>query len=233
MRFNSRRSPEFTPLSSEWIVKWENFFRINGRGEPKNFSRRLRPSFSSLAKSEFYFEPLMPGDAPGLPSRDLISAIFGRVWSVPKLIGELHDRKPELANFLPAYDEHIPGLTDWLQKTGNINGISKQFEPEDIVAIAQDPPLPFFVLYEAMVSHEGKRLGPLGSIIVAETMVGAMEQYPLQVGKLTFDPQRRLKDQFEPLARLGVKDATFNAIPEMETFEDLLAFMQSKGLLDN
>ena len=84
-----------------------------------------------------------------------------------------------------------------------------------------------------MVSHEGKRLGPLGSIIVAETMVGAMVQYPLQVGKLTFDPQRRLKEQFEPLEKLGVKDAAFNAIPEMETFEDLLVFMQSKGLLDN
>ena len=238
MRFNSRRSPEFTPLSSEWIVKWENFFRINGRGEPKNFSRRLRPSFSSLAKSEFYFAPLMPvvdgdGDAPGLPSRDLISAIFGRVWSVPKLIDALREKKPALADFLPTYDKFFPGLTAWLEDTGNPDGISEQFEPEDIVAIAQDPPLPFFVLYEAMVSHDGKRLGPLGSIIVAETMVGAMEQYPLQVGKLTFDPQRRLKEQFGPLERLGVKDVTFNAIPEMETFEDLLVFMQSKGLLDN
>ena len=123
MRFSSRRSPEFTPLSSEWIVKWENFFRINGRGEPKNFSRRLRPSFSSLAKSEFYFAPLMPvvdgdGDAPGLPSRDLISAIFGRVWSVPKLIDALRAKKPALADFLPTYNELVPGLTAWLEETG-------------------------------------------------------------------------------------------------------------------
>jgi hypothetical protein len=238
MRFNSRRSPGFTPLSSDWIVKWENFFRINGKGAPTNFSRPLRPSFSSLARSEFYFAPLMPavngdGDAPGLPSRDLISAIFGRVWSVPKLIGELHDRKPELANFLPAYDEHIPGLTDWLQKTGNPNGISEQLEPEDIVAIAQDPPLPFFVLYEAMVSHEGERLGPLGSIIIAETMVGAMEQYPLKIAKCTYDPLVHLKDQAEPLKRLGVNAEALKAMPEIENFEDLLTFMQSKGLLDH
>jgi hypothetical protein len=233
MNINSRRSPDFTPLSEEWTVKWENFFQINGSGPPKNLSRRLRPNFSSLARSEFFFGPLSKEDAPGLPNRDLISAMFGRVWSVPKLIDELRNRKPELAPFLPAYDGLDPGLTTWLEATGRADGISEQLEPGDVAAIVQDPPLPFFVLYEAHASHNGERLGVLGSIIIAETMVGAMVKYPLQVSKWMYDPLLHLKEQFEPFERLGVGATALNNMPEVETFEDLLTFMESRGLLDH
>jgi hypothetical protein len=233
MIINSRRSPDFTPLSEEWIVKWQNFFQINGSGRPKNLSRRLRPNFSSLARSEFFFGPLSNEDVPGLPNRDLVSAMFGRVWSVPKLIDELRNKKPELAQFLPAYDGLVPGLTTWLKTTGRADGISEQLEPEDVAAIAQDPPLPFFTLYEAHASHNGERLGVLGSIIIAETMVGAMVKYPLQVSKWQYDPLLHLKEQFEPFERLGVGSAALNNMPEVETFEDLLTFMESRGLLDH
>jgi hypothetical protein len=233
MIINSRRSPDFTPLSEDWIVKWQNFFQINGSGRPKNLSRRLRPNFSSLARSEFFFGPLSNEDVPGLPNRDLVSAMFGRVWSVPKLIDELRNKKPELAQFLPAYDGLVPGLTTWLKTTGRADGISEQLEPEDVAAIAQDPPLPFFTLYEAHASHNGERLGVLGSIIIAETMVGAMVKYPLQVSKWQYDPLLHLKEQFEPFERLGVGSAALNNMPEVETFEDLLTFMESRGLLDH
>jgi hypothetical protein len=232
MVINSRRSPGFTPLSEEWTVKWQNFFQINGTGAPKNLSRRLRPNFSSLARSEFFFGPLNEEDGPGLPNRDLVSAMFGRVWSVPKLIDELRNKKPELAQFLPAYDGLVPGLTTWLKTTGRSDGISEQLEPEDVAAIAQDPPLPFFALYEAHASHNGERLGVLGSIIIAETMVGAMVKYPLQVSKWQYDPLLHLKEQFEPFERLGVAGTALNNMPEVETFEDLLTFMESRGLLD-
>jgi heme peroxidase len=231
MNINSQRSPDFTPLSEEWTVKWENFFRINGSGPPKNLSRRLRPNFSSLAKSEFFFGPLSKEDGPGLPNRDLVSAMFGRVWSVPKLIDELR-KKPELALFLPAYDGLVPGLTAWLEATGRPDGISEQFEPGDVAAIAQDPPLPFFVLYEAHASHNGECLGVLGSIIIAETMAGAMLKYPLRVSQWTYDPLKQLKEQFEPFERLGVGAKALSNVPEVETFEDLLTFMESRGLLD-
>jgi hypothetical protein len=49
---------------------------------------------------------------------------------------------------------------------------------EDIETISNDPPLPFFVLFEAMQQPqaEGLHLGPLGSIIVAEVVFGAIER---------------------------------------------------------
>src|SRR5439155_22619629 len=142
-------------------------------------------------------------------------AIFGRVWSVPKLIDVLGAKMPEIAIFLQAYAGLIGGLTAWLEATGLPVGISEQLEPADVAAIAQDPPLPFFVLFEAHVSHDGERLGPLGSIIIAETMAGAMGQCPLIVAKATFDPLRQLKEQFGLLGMLGVSDAALSKMPEI------------------
>lgn len=240
MHFNSRRSPGFVPLTEEWIVNWKLFFKVNG-ADPVNRSRRLRPNFSSLAKSGFYFAPLMPnpdgtGDAAGLPGRDLVSSIYARVWSVPKLIGKLRARSvekgTELANFLHAYDEHVPGLTEWLKKTADPGGISEQFTAEDITAIVEDPPMPFFVLYEAEAKHDGVHLGPLGSIIIAETIVGALRKFPLMVGNSAFNPLREFKQQFEQLQRMGAPAAAISKIPEIESFDDLLMFMQSQGILE-
>jgi hypothetical protein len=240
MRFNSRRSPGFVPLTEDWIVNWEHFFKINGQ-EPVNHSRRLRPHFSSLAKSGFYFAPLMPntngtGDAAGLPNRDLVSSIYARVWSVPKLVDKLRARSvekgTELSNFLPAYDEHIAGLTEWLKKTADSSGISEQFTAADIAAIVEDPPMPFFVLYEAEAKHDGVRLGPLGSIIIAETIVGAMQKFPLMVANASFEPLREFKEQIEQLQRLGAPMEAISKIPEIESFDDLLVFMKSNGILE-
>lgn len=232
MQFSSRRSPQFVPLTKEWIIKWERFFEINGQ-KPANLSRRLRPDFSSLARSEFYFPSLTSDDGAGLPNRDLVSAIYARIWSVPKLIDALRAKKPELANFLPTYGgDYVAKLTSWLKETADPNGVSEQFEAGDIDAIVEDPPLPFFVLFEAEVKHDGLRLGPLGSIIIAEAIVGAMAKSPLGGGPFMLNPMRLLKDQASDLQKLGVDEQALAGISEMQSFEDLLVFMNTNGLLD-
>jgi hypothetical protein len=235
MQFNSRRSPGFVPLTEQWIIKWERFFEIS-RQTPPNYSRRLGPSFSPIVRSEFFFPPLNPnvdgnGDAAGLPNRDLVSAVYARIWSVPKLIDALRAKSPELSNFLPAYDEHVSRLKNWLELTADPNGISEQFDPDDVSALVADPPLPFFILFEAALKHAGQRLGPLGSIIVAETIIAAMESNPLRVEKLAFYPQRQIKEQSELLKRLGITDTALSKMPEIESMEELLMFMQSEGIL--
>ncbi|MBR0797921.1 hypothetical protein JQ615_21260 [Bradyrhizobium jicamae] len=233
MQFSSRRSPQFVPLTTEWIVKWDRFFELNGK-QPANLSRRLRPDFSALPRSEFYFAPLLPDDdGPGLPNRDLVSAIYARLWSVPKLIDALRARNSELANFLAPYSrEYAARLTSWLAETADPSGVSEQFEAGDIPAIVDDPPLPFFVLFEASVKHDGLRLGPLGSIIIAEAIVGAMVNSPLGRGPFVLDPMRQLKEQSGELKKLGVDEKALSTISEMESFEDLLVFMNANGLLN-
>ena len=55
---------------------------------------------------------------------------------------------------------------------------------EDIETLANDPPLPFFILFEAMQQphSEGMHLGPLGSIIVSEVIFGALASDELPAG---------------------------------------------------
>jgi hypothetical protein len=172
------------------------------------------------------------GDAAGLPNRDFVSAVYAKIWSVPKLIDALRARSPELSHFLPGYGEYISPLKNWLEATANPTSLSEQFEPDDVSALAEDPPLPFFVLFEAAAKHGGQRLGPLGSIIVAETMIAAMESYPLRVEKLVFDPRLPFKEQDELFRQLGITDP-LSKMPEIENMDDLLTFMQSEGLLED
>jgi hypothetical protein len=144
----------------------------------------------------------------------------------------LRARKPELANFLPSYGgDYVAKLTAWLDETADPTGVSEQFEAGDIEAIVDDPPLPFFVLFEADVKHDGLRLGPLASIIVAEAIVGAMMRSPLGGGPFVLNPMQMLKDQTADLKKLGVDAEALAGISEMESFEDLLVFMKTKGLL--
>jgi hypothetical protein len=53
---------------------------------------------------------------------------------------------------------------------------------EDIETLSNDPPLPFFILFEAMQQTEGLQLGLLGSIIVSETIFGALASDPQSAG---------------------------------------------------
>jgi hypothetical protein len=234
LHLSSRRSPAFVPLTEDWIIKWDRFFEIST--QRPNFSRLLRPNFSAIARSEFFFAPLISnvggdGDAAGLPNRDLVSAIYARVWSVPKLIDALR-AKPEIPNFLPAYDEYLIPLTNWLNSTANPDGISEQFEPQDVSELAEDPPLPFFVLYEAFHKQAGLRLGPLGSIIVAETIQAAMKSFPLKVDNQEFVPLRTFKEQTGLLRAIGISDDALSKLPDIENLEDLLMFMQAQGILE-
>ena len=45
---------------------------------------------------------------------------------------------------------------------------------QDIEALSNEPPLPFFILFEAMQQTDGLQLGLLGSIIISETIFGAL-----------------------------------------------------------
>ena len=216
-------------------MKWDRFFEI-GETVP-NYSRRLRPNFSPIARSEQFFAPLNPkagdnGDAAGLPNRDLVSAIYARVWSVPKLIEALREKSTEISNFLPAYQDNAVLLTNWLNATADPNGITEQFQPGDVAAIVDDPPLPFYVLHEASHWHDGQRLGPLGSIIVAETIIAAMDASKMKFKDLEFDPRQSFRDQAAMIGRLGVKGDALSKMPEIDSFEELLTFMQSEGILD-
>ena len=49
----------------------------------------------------------------------------------------------------------------------------------DVEALAADPPLPFYVLFEAEREARGERLGILGSVLVADVIYGVLARDPL------------------------------------------------------
>src|SRR6185369_741631 len=81
---SSRRDPSHTPITRTWLVDWSLFF--DPVTDRTNLSRRLGPSYaSSLGSSDAFGLP------NGLADRDLLSAAYAQLWSVPALSDALHD----------------------------------------------------------------------------------------------------------------------------------------------
>jgi hypothetical protein len=99
--------------------------------------------------------------------------------------------------------------------------------------VVEDPPLPFFVLFEA-AQHGGKHLGPLGSIIVAETIVGAIRRHPLGVERARSTLKERIQRCVEMFFNEPQLEANHSAalpdIDEIETMPELLAYMRGQRL---
>jgi hypothetical protein len=59
-------------------------------------------------------------------------------------------------------------VTAWIE-SGSV-----YFSNEDKVNLTKDPPLLLFILLEASAAENGERLGPIGSVIVAEVLYRAL-----------------------------------------------------------
>ena len=71
-------------------------------------------------------------------------------------------------------DYRVNQLREWLVSARAYGALTD----EDIETLSNDPPLPFFILFEAMQQTEGLQLGLLGSIIVSEVIFGALASDP-------------------------------------------------------
>jgi len=138
------------------------------------------------------------------------------MWSVDALIAEIAARRPDfiaLSRLLGDRAWRVAQLREWLSSASAAYG---GLTPADIETLSNDPPLPFFVLFEAMQQPEarGLHLGPLGSIIVAEVIFGALAI-------------ARPGEEFSSLAELSGKHYptdVFEGIPDIECMAQLAEF---------
>jgi hypothetical protein len=170
----SSRRPDKLPLACAWLIDWLRFFPGAGQ-QSVNYSRRITPFVAGgplAAKSHFPNEDAADG---GLFYRDLIRGADAGVRTVASLIEHLrpeHLAHPGPGSELlrdPGYREHVVG--EWLRTSS-----SSSLPGPDAVALSQNPPLFFFVLFEAAHSQNGERLGILGSTIVAEVFFAAYKK---------------------------------------------------------
>ena len=241
---------ELLPLKSIWLVDWAHFFD-NSKGIVPNFSRRIGPRHPKALENELTLFPAKADgvDAGGLLDRDLLSAAYAGLLSVPALIRKAQELGFDTVEDLAHWQEpmrtwltEVPGLPE---EDGPLPGADA-----DLARILVDPPLPFFVLFEAArigqldEADGGRRLGPLGSVIVAETILGAMEAHPLGIKGDTLRARIKacgealfnMPDPQQPGAPQPVQEAIGEAlaeIDEIETMPQLLAYMERQGVFNS
>ena len=213
----SANDPVNMPLDATWIIRWSRFFEI--KGSRPNFSRRIGPYLSDGLGNDQIFPAVDQTNRVGLLYRDLLGAALAGLWSVNAMIAEIAMRRPQLigsSRLLSDRPYRVGQLRQWLASETAYGGLNS----EDIETIANDPPLPFFILFEAMQQprSEGLCLGPLGSIIVSEVVFGALADNELPAG-------RGASSLTEALAELSTEyypTNVFDEVPEIERMDQLV-----------
>lgn len=245
MMVTSGRSPSEMPLDATWIVKWSNFFDINNSSP--NPSQKIRPSYNrGLIKP---FPALGATEEPGLAGRDLYSSAQLGLWSVETLINRLR-RTDKLG--IPAAMETSLLARDKAARTQLIrNWLSQErakWQDGDVDIIAEDPPLLFYVLFEAWADAaapndpenkttiEGRYLGILGSIIVADVIFGALTDRLLYEERDEATPgPPKLADSLKKLheAFFGEGSNVFGDSPPPENMAQLVTYIADLARLQN
>lgn len=213
----SANDPANMPLDETWMVQWSRFFEIN-ETRP-NFSRRIGPFLSDGLGNEQIFPAFDETQRIGLLYRDLFGAGIAGMWSVDALIAEIGGRRPHFiakSRLLADRSYRVSQLREWLAAAPAYGALTA----DDIETLSNDPPLPFFILFEAMrqPGAEGLRLGLLGSIIVSEVIFGV----------LACDPRSSsgdaLRGQLADLSSEYYPANFFEDIPDISSMAQLVEF---------
>ncbi|HUN39122.1 MAG TPA: peroxidase family protein [Acetobacteraceae bacterium] len=206
------------PLEADGVVQWSRFFTF---GPPPNYSRRISPTRSSLD-----FQGLCPADDTSFPDsvifRDLLSAAAARLWSVNAMIEAIMERAPDLipvgwtfAN--PVRRRNV--IAQWLTQIRRLAGV---LTDDDIESLADDPPLPLFILLEAGLDPilRGRCLGVLGSVIVGEVI---FRRLAMERGRL---------EMLRTAAQSTLPPGLAAAVAEIDSMPGLVQFVARFGGLD-
>ncbi len=146
-------------LPASWIIEWENFVATHKRDSARSINTHLAKPLVTLSQEDgrplqgifrqLAVRNLLRGFLFGLPTgQSLVRHIWGEVMVL---------REDQLLHAAKSADEKN-ALRDgeFLHKT----------------------PLWYYILAEADVYHQGSRLGPLGTLLVAETILGFIKITP-------------------------------------------------------
>jgi hypothetical protein len=213
---SGRRTRE-TPIRDIWVAQWSEYFEIDG-SKPQ-LSRRIGPSYNEILLLDSLFRnSYVPGEVSDSPDGTLSGLLFRDI--VRSSLSELRTVDSLAAMMPPEVLEHSPLLADRRHRAEALRawlaeGTTK-FSPDEADSIANDPPLLFYLLYEAAYEADGKSLGTLGSVIIADTFAGALQ---------------RTRDQVEDAPDPGTGFTTDQVVEQMfgrpgpRTMADLIQFV--------
>jgi hypothetical protein len=159
-------APVRDPLPSTWIVEWQRFFKMTDV-EP-NYALKLAIHQQRPLDFVGDFQPVAPHSPKRLTVRDWLSAADARTWRLDKLIAATKLHYPDLK---PMDGPEIEAWLSNLVETSLGTAVAKKIVTDSIPLLATDLPLPLYILLEAdRAPINGAHLGPLGSVIVGETI---------------------------------------------------------------
>jgi hypothetical protein len=170
-------------MPATWLVQWSNFFDVPGVTDPNriNLSRRIGPA-TPASLSAAAIGPIDPSGGAGIFYRDLVSGQLANVWPVRDLLAAMreHEALAPIVHGSTLLREEMwqQEIAAWL-RGGDFEGAAGPWDlladgvgADDVTALSLDPPLLFFLLFEAFRDPEsqGCRLGRFGSILVADPL---------------------------------------------------------------
>ncbi len=149
-------SPKVLPTN--WIIDWRRFYDFNTPAVTLNHARRLDP----LLVEALHNLPGEAGPSAILAFRNLKRGVNLKLPSGQAVAAEMKKKLPGLVGLTPAeIASDSNGSTDGA--VAHANGFDAK------------TPLWYYILKEAKVRHQGLRLGPVGSRLVAEVFVGMLQ----------------------------------------------------------
>jgi hypothetical protein len=204
------------PLEQAWVVRWSRFFKMQETDTP-NLSRRISPTLSALDVEGVF--NASDGKLPeNLAVRDMLSAALARTWRVDALLDQVlaQNQNPIPSDWM-FHDkgQRRETIRSWLAAQGLAGA--------DCDTLADDPPLPFFVLFEAALDPKirGRHLGPLASIIIGEVIWRSVVL------------ERQRLAPAECVARATFKPAFWNEMAAIQSMPGLVAFAARHCGLDD
>lgn len=219
---SASHDPRRLPLLEKYVVDWSFFFDIGPATQPDprpdgfNLAFRFGPHVATAMLSASAAAALNPGDPHGTTFRDLMREHSGNLAPVRSLAARVIARWPPGNDWPDALGTAIlnqgidnlvrEGLERMHQRAPKAPALTAGQQAE----IIANPPLSLFLQIEAEgLGDAGRSLGPLGSILLAESMRLAIA-----------DPLARNRDLH--LAEVQALGA------EAETVPELLALLRRK-----
>ncbi len=170
LRRNSERNPPKTPHNRDWIIAWSNFFDLGVREARP--SGRLEPRYETPLLDSTLF-PSMEADSPaGLAYRDLVRCATMELRKIDTLCEQIAAWRPEVSltsSWLSDARLRQDAVRRWIEADTTIDLGDLKEE-----TIMNPPPMLYF-LVEAAAAENGFRLGPIGSVVLAETFYRALD----------------------------------------------------------
>lgn len=204
-------------LPSNWVVAWSKFFDLGGT---PNYAKKFAAT-QNLALNGSNVLPSLGPDTPlDVSLRDWLSAAAARMLRTDALIEAAEQHYPGMQFLRPGQ------ITTWLESLvqQQENRATRDILLPRLQALAVDLPLPLYVMLESEVDPQlrGRRIGPLGSIIIGEVVFKrlAEEQATAETSPLT------------TATRDAVGAANWAEIDAVTDMPDLVRLAEKWGKLD-